>query len=71
MFMVSLFEVCLSEFNIKKDEFLFDWTLPQVALIVEARLERDERARVDSKSPRDERGKKLTIEDVVREMNGQ
>lgn len=59
----------MSEFGLSKDEFLFDWTLPQIALLVEARLERDERAQADSKLPRDEHGKKLTIEDVMREMN--
>jgi hypothetical protein len=52
-----------------KKSFLFDWTLPQIALLVEARLERDERSQAESKMNRDEKGKPMTMEDYVREMN--
>lgn len=36
-----LFETCVSEFHMRKEEFLFEYTLPQLYLLANARLERN------------------------------
>lgn len=37
-----MWEVCQSEFNISLDTFLFEYTIPQLTMLIQARLERDD-----------------------------
>lgn len=37
-----MWEVCQSEFNISLYTFLFEYTIPQLTMLIQARLERDD-----------------------------
>lgn len=64
--MWAMLEISQSEFHISKQEFLFRWTLPQIAMLVDTRLERDERGKPENQN---KQGKPMTMEDYMREMD--
>lgn len=56
-----MWEVCQSEFGIPLDAFLFDYTVPQLTLLVQARIERD--------AAQDEKSKNKKPTGTMDEMN--
>ena len=58
-----MWEVAISEFHIKHREFLFEWTIPQIMLLIKARVER-----IDDK--KEESGTMTDMMEVMGGMNG-